>query len=64
MDDPGQLPPGVYMTEEGEILPINMPLDDEGAYKPLTQDRSNRTTHSVVSQRVSVGTAQRGEFRL
>jgi hypothetical protein len=33
VDDPGQLPPGVYMNEAGEILPINGPHpDDEGEW--------------------------------
>jgi hypothetical protein len=33
VDDPGQLPKGVYMNEAGEILPINGPHpDDEGEW--------------------------------
>ena len=33
VDDPGTLPPGVYMNEAGEILPINGPHpDDEGEW--------------------------------
>jgi hypothetical protein len=33
VDDPGQLPPGVYLDEAGEILPIKGPHpDDEGEW--------------------------------